>query len=500
MRTILLARGRIDAALGRVTPVVLLLTVLAAFLIVAVLFGALGLLPIDPLATAATFALALAGTAIGGGLGAAILRVRSAWANWPQLESTLATGLILGFLFTPRLELPALLGVGLAGILAGASKYLLAWRGRHLLNPAAFGAAAIGVSGLAVPTWWIGSEALLPIVALGALLVATRAGALGPAVLTVVIAAGSTAAALLAFGLPLSQALVLPFTSFGTIFLAGIMLTEPLTLPPRRGARFLVAALVGALLGLPLVLAASGAAFPIAPEIALLIGNLLAWAFGQRRGLRFEVLGQRAVGDRVYELRLRPLTPVRHEAGQAIELAVPHRRPDLRGRLRAFSILSAPGAPELEIAYGVPAESSSLKRALLALQPGDRLTATRVLGDFTLPRNPAVPVLLVAGGIGITPFVSMVRSAAGAGGGRDIVVVHRASDPVYADEFAAVPGVRFVPFYEARPDADALLAAVPDLASRTAYVSGPPGMVAALSAMLRRAGVRRIRRDVFSGA
>ncbi len=498
MRTLTLVRGRIDAALGRVTPVVLLLTVLAAFLIISVLFGVVGLLSLDLLAVAVTFAVTILATGLGAVMGAAVVRVRSNWAAWPQLESTLATGLILGFLFTPRLELLHVLGVGLAGLLAGASKHLLAWRGRHLFNPAAFGAAVVGLIGLAVPTWWIGAEPLLAIVVLGALVIAYRVDMLGPSALAVLLAAGLTAGALLTIGAPIGQALTMPFTSFGFVFLAGIMLTEPLTLPPRRGQRYLVAALVGVLLGVPLVAAALGVSLPIAPEIALLFGNLLAFALGQRRGLRFEVIGLRAAAESVAELRLRPLTPVRHRPGQAIELSLPHRNPDLRGRLRAFSIVSAPGEAELVIAFGVPAETSSLKRALLGLAPGDRVVATRVFGDFTPPADPAVPLLFVAGGIGITPFVSMVRAAAGEG--RDIVVVHRASRPLYAEEFEGAAGVRFVPFYDVRPDADALLAAVPDLAARQAYVSGPPGMVAALSAMLRRAGVRRIRRDVFSGA
>ena len=44
-----------------------------------------------------------------------------------------------------------------------------------------------------------------------------------------------------------------------------------------------------------------------------------------------------------------------------------------------------------------------------------------------------------------------------------------------------------------------LLAAVPDAARRTVYLSGPPSMVAALRRTLRRAGARRIHTDVFVG-
>jgi glycine betaine catabolism B len=47
--------------------------------------------------------------------------------------------------------------------------------------------------------------------------------------------------------------------------------------------------------------------------------------------------------------------------------------------------------------------------------------------------------------------------------------------------------------------ADALLAAVPDLASRRAYVSGAPSLVADAATALRRAGARRVRTDYFAG-
>ena len=237
MRTLTLARGRLDAALGGITPVLLVLTVLAVFVIVAVLLGMVELLDIDVVAVAIGFVIAIISTFLGAVLGASLVRLRSGWADWPQLESTLVTGLILGFLFEPSLDPVHVLGLGLAGVLAGASKHLLAWRGRHVVNPAAFGAAVVGLTGLALPTWWIGSEPLLAVVVLGALLVAYRAGALGPAALTVLLAAGLTAGALLLVGLPLGQALALPFTSFGFVFLAGIMLTEPQTLPPSRAQR-----------------------------------------------------------------------------------------------------------------------------------------------------------------------------------------------------------------------------------------------------------------------
>ena len=94
----------------------------------------------------------------------------------PQLSSTAITALILLFVFQPpHLEdLAGLGGLALAATAAVASKYLFAWRRRHIFNPAAFGAVVVGITGLAFPSWWVGTPPLLPFVIVGALLVLFR--------------------------------------------------------------------------------------------------------------------------------------------------------------------------------------------------------------------------------------------------------------------------------------------------------------------------------------
>lgn len=490
------ARGQVDALLGRVTPVVLVAIALILISLYAVLLSALHEMPFSPLDALVSFAVAGASTVAGTFAGAAVARVRA------RIDSTLVTALLVFLILTPSLEPAELAGIAVAGLAAGLSKFVLAWRGRHAFNPAALGVTVAWLTGLSTPGWWVGSAPMLWLVAILAVVVLYRTQTLLVGLLYVVIAVGGTLASLPAsvWSFSPGMALALPFTSLPYVFLAGFMLSEPLTLPPRRWQRLLVAAVVGVCSFLVLALRVEVNFSP--PQVALLVGNLLAFGFGARRALRFEVDGLREAGTGVMELALRPLAPVRFAPGQAIELAPSHTRADLRGQLRMLSIASAPEEAPLRVAFGVPGSRvSSAKRALLALRPGDRIDATRVLGDFTLPRSAEVPILLVAGGIGVTPFLSMLRANAAASVPRDIVLVYRASTerPAYVEELAAI-GARVVPFFERRPDAAALLEAVPDLAARVAYVSGPPGMVAALTSMLRRAGVRRVRRDVFSGA
>ena len=104
-------------------------------------------------------------------------------------------------------------------------------------------------------------------------------------------------------------------------------------------------------------------------------------------------------------------------------------------------MLSAPDEAQVRIATRVPYRPSSYKRALLDVAPGGVLRVNSVGGDFLLPKAADEPLLLVAGGIGITPFVAQLSSAAA---DRDVVLVYAApasADLAFLDEVAAFPGV-----------------------------------------------------------
>ena len=159
-----------------------------------------------------------------------------------------------------------------------------------------------------------------------------------------------------------------------------------------------------------------------------------------------------------------------------------------------FSVVSPPGEV-VQIALREPQPGSSFKAALAQ---ADRMRVTSVHGDFTWPRDASIPLLLVAGGIGITPFLSQLRSEAAAG--RDVVVVHavhRLDEAPYAAELAACDAV--VHTIEADVlDPQMVIDRVPDLASRIAYISGDPAMVDALAPILRRRA-KGIKTDAFLG-
>lgn len=511
--------NRVFAVLGRLSMYRLVYFALAALAVVALLLSFFGLVGPDPLQLVVTLVVL---SAVCVGVDAAAQRV----LNLPwRLESSLITAHILLFVLRPTLELAGLLGIVIAAAVASLSKYVLAWRGRHIFNPAAAGATVLTLLSLAWPdlgasSWWVGTPALAaPVILLGlAVLVRTEKVRVVSVFLVIAVAVGviRTAAMYQAAGVEIGTLDILwpMLWSSPFLFLGAFMLSEPLTLPPRRWQQFTVAAVVGLLCGWPIPIGD----ITLGQERALLIGNLVAFAFAVRTAVRLTLVSRAEPTPTVQELTFRVHDRLAFLPGQYLELEVPHRHPDARGTRREFSIASAPAdLPFLKVAFkeGKAAKTpSSYKQALAQVKTGDELAITGVWGDFLLPKRDTAPILMVAAGIGVTPFVSQLRQATASGAERDIVLVYVASDSselAYRDDIAA-SGARVVVFTRDRPadlpahwewaqgvrlDADGLLRVVPDLASRHAYISGPAALIADLAPALERA--RSITTDAFSG-
>lgn len=105
----------------------------------------------------------------------------------------------------------------------------------------------------------------------------------------------------------------------------------------------------------------------------------------------------------------RPERPVKNVPGQFTELYLPHKDADDRGQKRWFTIFSSPTEDLFAITTKFASKSSSFKRSLRAIKPGTKLDFAEPMGDFILPKNKDIPLVFVAGGIGITPFRSMAR-------------------------------------------------------------------------------------------
>lgn len=499
--------------LGQLSMYRLVLWSLAALGLVAFVLSFFGLVLPGPLELLATAVVLLCVASAVDAVAHRILHL-----VWRPESTTITAGILL-FVVRPGLDVPTLAGAAIAAAAASLSKYLIVWRGRHILNPAAVGATVATLSTLGGSAWWVGTPALFAPLLLVSVLVLWRTEKLRVValffVVAVVVGTARTVAQLYAAGAStsLESLLMGVLVQSPYLFLGAFMLSEPLTLPPRRRQQYLVAAIVGVLAGWPIPVGF----FTLGQERALLIGNLVAFAFAARGAVRLTLERRAALAPFVQELTFTAKRPVRFLPGQYLELDVPHRRPDARGTRREFSIASAPeDLPELRIAFreSRTAPASSYKRALALAQPGDVLAVTGVWGDFTLPRSPQTPVLMVAAGIGVTPFVSQLRHLRLVGETRDIVLVcvaSTAADLVYRDELEA-SGVRTIVHTRDEPQdlpahwtwaggerltAESLHRSVPDLAKRHAFVSGPPALIAALAPALREA--RALTTDAFAG-
>jgi ferredoxin-NADP reductase len=96
--------------------------------------------------------------------------------------------------------------------------------------------------------------------------------------------------------------------------------------------------------------------------------------------------------------------------GQSVDMTlIDPPETDAEGNTRAFSIASAPSESELMIATRM--RDTAFKRVLRSLPLGTEVKIDGPFGSFTLHKNTAKAAILLAGGIGITPFLSMIRQA-----------------------------------------------------------------------------------------
>jgi ferredoxin-NADP reductase len=82
---------------------------------------------------------------------------------------------------------------------------------------------------------------------------------------------------------------------------------------------------------------------------------------------------------------------------------------DAEGNVRTFSIASPPF--ENELVFTTRMRDTAFKRSLKTVPLETQVTISSAAGSFTLHKNPAKPAVFLAGGIGITPFISIARQA-----------------------------------------------------------------------------------------
>jgi ferredoxin-NADP reductase len=460
---------------------------------IATFLALIGTLPFEPLAIPVSALVFVATTYAASWLLGYIFNIQV------HGESSLITGLILVSLFTPSLEVSSLGVFALIGLIAGASKYLLAWRGRHIFNPAAIAAVIIGFTGITYASWWIATPPLFIVTLIAGALLLYKTNRLAMGIVFFVVASVAFTIFQLIYGDTLLAALPL-IMSWPIVFFMSFMLTEPLTLPAKRYQALLLAVGLGLLIAVPVDIAG----LLITPALALVLTNLIAFIVSHRRRIQLTYEKSINLTQNVHELQFKPGGQVRYQAGQYIELTLPHSKVDGRGERRAFSITSVPGSSTLSIGVKFYEPSSTYKKVLRSLKAGTVVTATSINGSFVLPKDTTVPLLFFAGGIGITPFISHLRDMKQRNESRPITLIYAVtnrSDAAYLDELEDFGiTILLVETEKTSYITDELLRKQSvDISGRYVYISGPPLFVSSTKRLVRHRGAKGVRTDYFSG-
>jgi ferredoxin-NADP reductase len=192
---------------------------------------------------------------------------------------------------------------------------------------------------------------------------------------------------------------------------------------------------------------------------------------------------------------------------------------DAEGNVRTFSIASAPF--EDQLIFATRMRDTAFKRSLRRVPLGTPVKMESPMGSFTLHKNSAKPAVFLAGGIGVTPFFSIVKQADYDRLPHKLYFFYsnrRPEDAPFLDVLDKLqktnPNFHFVGTMTGMPnskrkwdgetgaiDKAMLSRYVSDLRGPVYYIAGPPGMVAALSKMLVASGIDEddVRTEEFAG-
>jgi ferredoxin-NADP reductase/Na+-translocating ferredoxin:NAD+ oxidoreductase RnfD subunit len=501
---------RIDATIDGVTMYRLTLYVLLGILGVAVALGAFGLLPFSPLSMLLSAAFLVA---ICWAMNTLLAKFLGVPTNG---ESTLITALILALIIDPAQSLDGYQFLGWAAILAMSSKYILSIKNKHIFNPAVI---AVVITSFALgesASWWIATAVMVPATLVGSLLIVRKIRQEEMVAWFVVAALVVTCAVSVLMGLSIPKELQQLVVASPLFFVAGIMLTEPLTAPPTRNLKRIYALLTGVLFVPQIHI---GALYST-PELALAVGNVFSWLVSPKQRVTLTLKRKARLAPSVVDFFFAPSQRLTFKPGQYIECTLAHPNADARGVRRYFTIASSPTEESIQLGVRFYKRSSTFKTALYGLGGRTKLLAGQVAGDFTLPGDTSRKLVFIAGGIGVTPFRSMLKYLLDTNQRRDIVLLYankNANDFVYQDVLSEAQrrlGVRTVYTMtdqraipanwqgaRGRIDAQMIQTAAPDYRERTFYLSGPPEMVNEHERTLRALGVSRsqIRKDYFNG-
>jgi len=210
----------------------------------------------------------------------------------------------------------------------------------------------------------------------------------------------------------------------------------------------------------------------------------------------------------IYSFIFKPEKQVTWEAGQHIFLKIPHPNPDNRGIIRHFTISSAPFEKNISITSRFDIEKgSSFKKALLKLKTGSAVEAFNLRGNFTI-KDLKAKYVFIAGGIGITPYRSILLDLINKDRSPDIVLLYccKAEGIIFKDILDEMEDkYKWLKIhYIIEPkliSGEIIKNKVPDFKERIFYISGPLIMVKIVEEILSKLNIGKssILKDYFPG-
>lgn len=178
---------------------------------------------------------------------------------------------------------------------------------------------------------------------------------------------------------------------------------------------------------------------------------------------------------------------------------------DDEGDSRTFSFVTTPD--QNEIGFTTRMRDTAFKRILKQASPGLQIEVKNPRGSMVLPDNPTRPLVFLAGGIGITPLISMVRRATKTASSQKITLFYAnrtIAQTAFLEDLHQMaeqnPNFTFVPTMTqedpgswkgetGRVSQDMLKKYLPTLQNTAYYLAGPTGMVKGMTDLLSSLGV-----------
>lgn len=485
---------KIDSLLNAITMYRLVLYGLIVLAAIAVVLGFTGILPYGASELIGSVVLLTAVCYITNTIFAGLLKAQT------NVESVYITALILFFVLNPAQSPSDVIFLAAAATVAIASKYFIAIHKKHLLNPVAIAVVVLGTLGLGSGSWWVSHVALLPATTVVGLLFVRKIRRFHLFLSFVAVSTVGVTLANIGNNMSFDKAVTQVFAAWPTVFFGSVMLTEPLTMPPTMRLQMVYGALVGLLFGVQF----SYGPFYSAPESALVIGNIFSYIVSPKHKLFLTLKDKVRLTADMWEFVFAKDARFSFIPGQYMEWTLSHKNSDSRGNRRYLTIASSPNESDIRIGVKIsPTKPSSFKNHLINMKKGDAIIASQLAGDFVLPDDTKKKFVFLAGGIGITPFRSIISHAAEEGRRLDAVLFYSAPAP---DGFAykqllqsagTKTGVKTIYVctrsehipkdwtgIKGRITAATIKKEVKDYNERIYYLSGPIGMVDAYKEML----------------